>query len=135
MASGATQRERGSMQDQWEWLLMWKNLGDVVDRLQLSVAESRKRSDRRRSGECGGEGTGGRNILVSGRSLWHWALVGEKMDRLGICFGTGFGDAYGVATIIFAGTSDVPAANGVKVPSMTLGGGFKYQDLGAWGCE
>ena len=51
MASGATQRERGSMQDQWEWLLMWKNLGDVVDRLQLSVAESRKRSDRRRSGE------------------------------------------------------------------------------------
>ena len=60
---------------------------------------------------------------------------GGKMDRLGNYFGTGLGGVYAVATIVFAGKSDVPAADGVRGSSATLVGGLKYQDLGTWGCE
>ena len=69
---------------------MWQNLGDVVDRLQLFVNESRKRSGRRRSDEFVGEGTGSGDTLVGGKILWQWALVGKKLDSLGNYFGKGF---------------------------------------------
>ena len=114
---------------------MWKNLGNVVDCLQLFVAEIRKGSGRRRSGDCGSEGTGGDDSLIGVRSLWHWALVGVKLDRLGNSFGTGFGDVDAVATIVFAGISNVPAVDGMRGPSATLSGGLEDQDLGAWVCE
>ena len=55
--------------------------------------------------------------------------------RLGNYFGMGFGDVYAVATIVFAGTSNVAAVDGVRVPSVTLGGGLKDQNLGTCGCE
>ena len=57
------------------------------------------------------------------------------MDRLGNCFGTGFGDIYAVAMIVFVGTSDVPAVDGVRGSSATLGGSLEDQYLGAWGCD
>ena len=57
------------------------------------------------------------------------------MERLGNSFGTSFGDVYAVATIVFAGTSNVPAIDGVRGPSVTLGRGFEDQDFGAWGCN
>ena len=60
---------------------------------------------------------------------------GGGLDRLGNSFGTGIGDAYAVAMIFFAVTSDLPAADGVRGPSATLGGSLEYQYLGAWGCE
>ena len=46
-----------------------------------------------------------------------------------------FGDLYAVAKIVFAGTSNVASVDGVRVPSVTLGGGLKDQDLGTCGCE
>ena len=70
-------------------------------------------------------GMGGGNGFVVGRSLWYWALVRGELDRFGNYFGTGFGDVYPVATIVIAGTSDVPAVDGVRVPSATSGGGLK----------
>ena len=97
----------------------------------MIVAESRKGSGRRRSCECSGEGMGGGNSLVGGRSLWNWALLEEEMDRLGNYFGTGFGKVYAVAPIVFAGTSDVPAVDGVRGRSETLEGGLKDQELGS----
>ena len=57
------------------------------------------------------------------------------MDRLGNYFGTGFGDIYAVATIVFVGTLDVPAVDGVRGPSATLLGGIEDQYLGVWRCE
>ena len=104
---------------------MWKNIGDVVDCLQLFVIKSRKGSDRRRIGECGGEDTGGGNSLVDGKSLWHWALVGKKMDCIGNYYGTVSGDVYAVETIVFVGISDVPAVNCMRGLSATLGRGFE----------
>ena len=68
---------------------------------------------------------GGGNGFVVGRSLWYWALVRGELDRFGNYFGTGFGDGYTVATIMFAGTFDVPSVNGVKGPSARLGGGLE----------
>ena len=37
--------------------------------------------------------------------------------------------------IVFAGTYNVSAVDGLRFLSVTLGGGFKDQDLGTWGCE
>ena len=71
--------------------------------------------------------------MVGGRGLWNWALVGGKLDHLGNYFGTGFGDVYVVATIVFVGTSDVPAVDGMRGPNATLGGGLEDQDLSDWG--
>ena len=56
---------------------------------------------------------------------------GGKLDRLGNYFETGFGDVYAVATIAFAGTSNVPAVDDLRGPSATLVGGLEDQDLGA----
>ena len=96
-----------------------------MDCLQLFVTNSRKGSVRRRSGECGGKGTGGGNSLVSEISLWYWALVGETLDCLGNSFGTGFGGVYNVATIAFSGASDIQAIKGGRGPSSTLGVGLE----------
>ena len=59
----------------------------------------------------------------------------KKLDRLGNSFGTGFWDVDAVATIVFAGTYSVPAVDGMRGPSVTLGGVLEYQYRGAWGCE
>ena len=59
----------------------------------------------------------------------HWWR--KKWTVLAIILEHGFVDVYAVATIVFAGKSDVPAVNGVRGPSETLGWGLKDQDLGA----
>ena len=48
----------------------------------------------------------------------------EKLDRLGNSFGIGFGDIYAVATIVFVGTSNITAVDGMRGPIATLGGGI-----------
>ena len=60
---------------------------------------------------------------------------GGKLNTLGNSFGIDFGGVYVVTTIVFAGTSDVPAVDGMRCPSETSGGALKYQDLFVWGCK
>ena len=56
----------------------------------MFVAESRKWSGKRMSGEYGGEVKGGGDTLDKGISLWHWSLVGGVIIPSWQLFRNGF---------------------------------------------